>query len=379
MGGVTIRTRTVQIPVSKPTSQSTRLLDVREFVLVWIKTMDEDATGIGYTYAGTHSGPLVADVIDNLITPKLNSKYVEDIIGFWDLIYQELLMSGRRGLVLRALSAVDVALWDLKAKRAGMPLSVLLGGRTGGVPAYASGGYYRPDEGTWTEAVAAEIELNQSLGFSDHKIKVGGLPIREDAERVRVARQTVGESGRLAIDANNAYRSPYEAAEAIRAFQRATGDLGLWWVEEPLSADDIEGHAELRRQVNVPIATGEIHQTRWEFRQLMQAGAADILQPDVGVLGGVTEWLRVARAAETFGIVVAPHWHANMHGPLAAATPNCIVVEHFALEKGIYNFEELVPASSRLRTEPNKVVVVNRPGLGFEFDPDAVDRYTREG
>ena len=137
----------------------------------------------------------------------------------------------------------------------------------------------------------------------------------------------------------------------------------------------IDGHARLVDSVDTPIATGEIHQTRWEFRDLIQRRAADILQPDAAVLGGVTEWMRVARAAEVFGVPVAPHWHANLHVHLAAATPGCLTVEFFSLEKDIFNFEKLLSEETRLTTQDGHVSVPDRPGLGIELDEEAVRRF----
>lgn len=376
MAITTIRARALAIPLSRATRMSTRVLDQRHFVVVEISARDGGPVGLGYAYAGTSGGRLAADAVADLLTPVLRGADEHDILGLWERMYQETLLAGRRGVVLRALSAVDIALWDLLAKSHDVPLAVLLGGTTDlPVPAYASGGYYRPEDGDWCAAVAREIELNKSLGFRDHKIKVGGLSVPEDAARVAAATEAIGGQGRLALDANNAYRTVTEALRASRAFERAAGEAGLWWIEEPLSPDDIAGHAELARELETAVATGEIHQTRWEFRDLIERRAADVLQPDVGVLGGVSEWLRVARAAETFGIPVAPHWHANLHTHLAAATPSCVAVEHFTLEKGIYNFEELVTPDSRLSIEDGCVRCPDRPGIGIELDEEALRRF----
>lgn len=371
-----VRATAVRIPVDKPTRIATRVLDKRDYVLVSVERDDTSAVGIGYAYAGTNGGAVLAHVITDMLAPVLVGRDAGDVVGAWERMYQETLLLGRRGAVLRAMSAVDIGLWDLAAKRAGLPLAVLLGGRTGAVPVYASGGYYRPDEGSWTEAVTAEVVLNRSLGFRDHKIKVGGLPVPEDAARVKAAIDAIEGTGRLALDANNAYRTPAEALQALRAFERAAGEAGLWWFEEPLAADDISGHAWLRRSAGTPIATGEIAQSRWEFRDLLQQGAVDILQPDAGVLGGVTEYMRVVRAAEVFAVPVAPHWHANLHAHLAAASSNCAAVEHFVLEKDIYNFERLVTPETRMAATDGTVVVPNRPGLGLELDDSLVEQFT---
>jgi L-alanine-DL-glutamate epimerase-like enolase superfamily enzyme len=370
-----VRARAVAVPVKRPTRMATRVLGDRHYLLVEVSTGD-GPPGIGYAYAGTSGGQLLAAAVDDLLAPVLRGADGDDILGLWDRMYAETLLAGRRGVVLRALSAVDMALWDANAKRAGVPLAVLLGGTIARpVPAYASGGYYRSDDGPWEEAVRNEIELNRSQGFRDHKIKVGGLPVVEDARRVAAAIQAIDGTGRLALDANNAYRNVPEALQAARAFERAAGDAGLWWLEEPLSPDDNAGHAELAAALETMVATGEIHQTRWEFRDLIERRGADLLQPDAGVLGGVTEWIRVARTAETFGIPVAPHWHANVHAHLAAAATNCLTIEHFALDKDVYNFEALLVPATRLVVSDGAAVLGELPGIGIEFDEEIVGKH----
>ena len=370
-----VRATAVRVPVKRPTRISTRVLDKRDYVLVRVSGEDGDVEGVGYAYAGTSGGAMVAEAVNAILAPLLHGRPAEDIVGAWDAMYQETLLHGRRGAVMRAISAVDIALWDLSAKQLDRPLAVLLGGAVTPLPAYASGGYYQPGEGTWAEAVTREIEHNLAAGFTDHKIKVGGLPVDDDAARVRAAVVAMEDQGRLALDANNAYRSVADAEIALRAFEEAAGDLGLWWFEEPLSPDDVRGHARLRERVRTPIATGEIAGSRWEFRELIEMGGADILQVDAGVVGGVTEFLRVASAASTFALPVAPHWHANLHAHLSAAITNCLTVEHFDLEKDIYNFELLVTPDTRLQAAEGHVLLSDRPGLGFDLDEDAVRRF----
>lgn len=367
--------RAVRIPVGRPTRMSTRELHQRDYLLVEVHASETDEVGIGYAYTGTSGGPMVADAVIDMLAPLLIGGDPDAIVTHWDRMYQETLLVGRRGGVLRAISAVDLALWDLSGKRRHTPLAVLLGGALAPVAAYASGGYYRSGDGPWVDAVAKEIKLNASLGFRDHKIKVGGLSVGEDALRVEAALAAAGPEGRVALDANNAYRNVPEALRAIRTFEAAAGSQGLWWFEEPLAADDIEGHAELTARVDTTIATGEIHQTRWEFRSLIERKACGLLQPDVAVLGGVTEWMRVAHAAETAGVPIAPHWHANAHAQLAPAVPGCIGIEHFALEKDIYTFELLLDPASRLRVMDGHAELSKLPGLGIVVDEAAVRKY----
>ncbi|MCX6459835.1 MAG: mandelate racemase/muconate lactonizing enzyme family protein [Actinobacteria bacterium] len=374
MGGLSVTVRTASIPLARPTRISTRVLGAREFVLVSVER--DGMVGTGYTYAGTSGGSVVAGMVREVLVTAIDSCDPDDIVGIWEAMFQESLLIGRRGAALRAMSAVDMALWDLAGKRAGLPLAVLLGGSLQPLAAYASGGYYRPDDGEWADAVAREISENRAAGFTDHKIKVGGLSVADDARRVAAAIAAMEGEGRLALDANNAYRSVAEAAKAAAAFERAagdTGDTGLWWFEEPLSPEDVSGHARLRDRIQTPIATGEIAQTRHEFRTIIELGAADIIQPDAGVLGGVTEYMRVVRTAETFGVQVAPHWHANVHVHLAAASTTGITVEHFELSKDIYNFERIVTPETRLAYSGGMLTIPDRPGIGIEFDQQALD------
>jgi len=367
--------KAVAIPLKRKTRMSTRALTERQFLLVWLSD-DDGVSGMGYSYAGTLGGQLLADTVRDVLSAVVLGSDADDIPGLWRRMYQESILIGRRGAVLRAMSAVDIALWDLRARRCGVSLARLLGGSTARpLPAYASGGYYRADDASPSEAVGTEIAAARGLGFTDHKIKVGGLTVAEDAERVAAAVEAIGGRGRLALDANNAYPTVAEALRAARAFERAAGDAGLWWFEEPLSPDNVAGHAELAATLETPVASGEIHQTRWDFAALIERRAVDVLQPDVGVAGGVTEFLRIAHAAEMFDIPIAPHWHANLHGQLAAALPGTLTIEYFALADDIYNFEALVTEDTRLRVQDGQILLSDRPGIGVELDHDAVARY----
>jgi L-alanine-DL-glutamate epimerase-like enolase superfamily enzyme len=367
----------LRLPVSHPTRISTRVLDARDYLLVTLRTDTSEQVGLGYAYVGTRGAQVAAQLTAGLLQPVVVGFNEDDRVGAWARMYQETLLAGRRGLALRAISAVDIALWDLAAKQADVPLAVLLGGGvTEPVRAYASGGYYKPGPRSWADSVTREITQNREDGFVDHKIKVGGLSIAEDAARVAAAAAALGQHDRLALDANNAYRTEADALRALRAFQDALGDDRLWWFEEPLSPDNVAGHARLREHTTTPIATGEIAASRWDFQSLIERRAADILQPDAGVLGGITEYLRVAHAAEVFDHPIAPHWHANLHVHLAAATTNCLSVEHFRLDKDIYNFEQLLTPECRLVPERGALRIPDKAGLGIELDEKAVKRFS---
>lgn len=357
----------ISVPVEPSAGFSTRTVHSREYVIVRLRDDEGAHEGIGYTYAGTVGGKIVADIVNTLIQPLLVGRAAGAIEQNWNLVYRELLLIGRRGAVLRALSAVDIALWDLAAKCAGKPLRELLGGVGESTTAYASGGYYRP--GDPVGLVAEEVERYIALGFRDYKMKFGGLPLADDVARVAAARDVLGPDRRLALDINNGWDDVTAAMRAIAAVE----EFDIWWVEEPFLPDDIRSHARLARRSPIPIATGEVEATRWAFGELLEQQAADILQPDACVCGGVTEWLKIARAAEALGVPVAPHWHANLHAELAVATPNCLTVEYFALEEGIYNFEALVQGP--LEIVDGDIVLGTSAGIGFDLDEEQLERH----
>jgi L-alanine-DL-glutamate epimerase-like enolase superfamily enzyme len=356
----------VVVPLNTPVRWATREVSAREYVFVRVSSTS-GRVGVGYTYAGMHTARSLAMYIDDVMAPRLIDLPENGPTRPWADLYQESILMGRRGFALRAISAIDVALWDLMGQVTGQPVSAMLGGVHDSVPAYASGGYYRP--GDPLANIEREISHYLELGFHDVKIKVGGLAPEVDAARVELTRSLVGPSGRVALDANNAWSYPFQ----VIRFARMVEPFDPWWLEEPLAVDDIAGHAEVARVLDMPVATGEIHSARWDFRDLIQSGAADILQPDAAVLGGVSEWMKVAHAAATFGFPVAPHWNHDLHVHLAAAVANCLAVEWFDAEQDIVNFDRLL--AEPMRPEHGVLAVPDRPGLGLVVDWDAVERF----
>lgn len=355
----------VSVPLNSPVRWATREVSAREYVIVRIES-SSGLVGVGYTYAGMNTSRSLATYIDDVLAPRLIGLPQNAPTRPWAAMFQETLLMGRRGFALRAISAIDIALWDLLGKVTDQPLHALLGGVRDTVPAYASGGYYRP--GNPLDNIDREISRYLELGFRDVKIKVGGLAPDVDAARVERVRSLIGQSGRVALDANNAWSAPWEA---IR-FARMVEAFDPWWLEEPLQPDDIAGHAEIARSLDMAVATGEIHSSRWDFRDLIHAQSVDILQPDAAVIGGVSEWMKVAHAAATFALPVAPHWNHDVHTHMAAAVANCLTVEWFDLEQDIVNFDRLL--TEPMRPEQGHLTVPDRPGIGLLLDWDAVQK-----
>src|SRR6476469_9490039 len=192
---------------------------------------------------------------------------------------------GRRGLTTRAISGIDIALHDLRAKVAGLPLYKMLGGYRNRMPTYIAGGYY--EEGKGLRELQQEMYDNVEMGAKAIKMKVGAVPIREDVERVKAVREAIGPDVKLLIDANCAYRY-YEAIQLAKRVE----DFDVYWFEEPVAPDDYDGHRKLAEQTSIPIATGENEYTRYGFRDLIAHNSAAILNADAQILGGVTEFMK---------------------------------------------------------------------------------------
>jgi len=282
----------------------------------------------------------------------------------WHAMWRPKLV-GRRGISTRIISGIDIALWDLKAKCANMPLYKLLGGFTNRVDTYIAGGYY--EEGKGLTELAAEMERNVELGARAVKIKVGAVPINEDVERVRVCRETVGPDVRLMVDANNAYRH-YEAI----AFARKAEKYDLFWFEEPVEPDDYVGQREITQATSIPVAAGENEYTRYGFRDMINQRVVDILQPDALILGGVTEFMKVAALAQSHDMDIAPHGSQYVHIHLVAAVPNGLILEYYRdsvdpMHGKIWKHE--------LDIKDGYVYAPDRPGLGLEPDWDAIEEF----
>lgn len=304
--------------------------------------------------------------VRQIFAPRLKGRSPFETERIWEELYHEILLQGRRGAGIRALSAVDIALWDIKGKVTGQPLARLLGGYRDRVPAYASGGYYGEDRDL--KDLANEVARYVENGFRAVKIKVGGVPLEEDIARVREVRRVIGDGIELMLDANNAWTHVPEALRAVRRFE----EYDISWIEEPFSPDNIDGHRELAMILDTPVATGEIEATRWGFLELIRNRAADILQADAAVAGGISEWMKIANLALAHGIPIAPHWFADLHVHCVAAVPNGMWVEYFT-DTSILNVMELF--SSRLEVADGYIKVPDTPGHGIVLDERAVERW----
>lgn len=249
------------VPLEKVTSFSTRTVRERHYGLVKIRSA-EGIEGVGYSYAGNRAGHLLAITIADLLAPKLIGEDSLRVEGLWEDLYQEAILQGRAGVVMRGLSALDMALWDLNARSAGLPLYQYLGAfEWDSVPAYASGGYYL--DGKSPRLLGKEMEAFAKQGYAAVKMKVGRLSPAEEQRRVRAARQAIGPEIQLMLDANNAWGDLPTALRYMDRFE----PYEPFWIEEPFSPDDIDTHARLAARISTSVAMGEIEAGRWRFKE----------------------------------------------------------------------------------------------------------------
>ena len=296
----------------------------------------------------------------------------------WQTLYNRLRDHGQKGLAIEALSAVDIALWDLKSRHFGVPVHTLLGGRLRDrVEAYATG-FYRRNQGDPLAYLVEEAHERVAQGFKAIKLKLG-FGLDDDVRLCHAVRQAIGDGIAIMIDANHAY----DATAAIRLGRRIEA-LDISWFEEPVPPEDLAGYREVRRELRIPIAGGEAEFTRWGFRGLIVDRAVDILQPDVCAAGGISECKKIADMASAFGIRVNPHvWGTGV--ALAAALQLIAVLPHNP--PGLHPIEPLLefdrsehPLRMAVLTHPidqteGWVAIPDGPGLGIEIDRAALTRY----
>lgn len=333
--------------------------EMRAFELNTIRVRDADgAEGVGYTYTVGRNGAAIDAILRREMPELLGGAEAERIEQLWQRMWWGLHYGGRGGPTVLAISAVDMALWDLKARRAGLPLWSLLGGHDPRVPCYAGG----IDLELPLDALLRQTDDNLAKGFRAIKMKVGRPRLAEDVERVAAMRAHLGDGFPLMADAN----MRWSVDDAIRAARRLLA-FELVWLEEPIVPDDVAGHARLVREGGVPIATGENLRTLWDFRHLIASGGVTFPEPDVTNCGGVTVFMKVARLAEAFNLPVTSHGAHDVTVHLLAACPNRSYLEAHGFGLDAYIAEPL-------RLADGLAVAPDRPGHGIAFDWAGLER-----
>ncbi|MDP3795610.1 MAG: mandelate racemase/muconate lactonizing enzyme family protein [Polaromonas sp.] len=316
--------------------------------------------GLGFSYSKRAGGPgQFAHARE--IAPALIGEDPSDIAKLWDKLCWAGASAGRSGLATQAIGAFDVALWDLKAKRAGLSLAKLLGSYRDSVRCYnTSGGFLHTPIDQLMVNASASIER----GIGGIKLKVGQPDGALDIARVTAVRKHLGDTVPLMVDANQQWDRP-----TAQRMCRILEPFNLVWIEEPLDAYDHEGHAALALQFDTPIATGEMLTSAAEHGDLIRHRAADYLMPDAPRVGGITPFLKIASLAEHAGLMLAPHFAMELHVHLAAAYPREPWVEHFEWLEPLFN--------ERIEIREGRMLVPTRPGLGLTLSGQ-VKAWTRE-
>jgi len=356
----------VSVPLDKPKKISTRPIKSREYLITKITT-DNGIIGWGLTFGGLE----LRGIIENELKPILLGEDPDSVEYLWNDMFNKTIRWGRRGIYIRAISALDISIWDIRCKNYHLALYQFLGGLNKKIPVYASGGYYKLEPGVdEVETIAEEMQGHVNEGFSAAKMKVG-IDLQLDIERMRTARDILGSKRKLFVDVNNGWRINELTPNIISQIE----EIGIDWIEEPFMPDSIEENIWLREKTNIPIANGEILSTRWDFKQLLETNSCDIWQPDVTVLGGVSEWNKILTIASIWKIPVAPHAMHEIHSQLAAANPNSetYIVEYFDTTGDIVNYGKLL--KNNCMAKDGFLEISDTPGVGMDFDEAKIDKY----
>jgi len=340
----------------------TRFDAIQKFVCqetIIVRLHDADgAVGTGYSYTiGTGGSSVIALLADHLL-PTLIGREAEEIEAIWRDLKFHTHATTVGAITSLALAAIDTALWDLRALKSNLPLYLLAGGARSRIPAYTT-------EGGWLhlsqQELVADAERARAEGFRGIKMKIGKPGVTEDVRRVGAVRDALGDSIELMTDCNQVFA----VDEALRRAQ-ALLPFDIAWMEEPLPADDLDGHTRLAASTSIPVAVGESIYSVRHFREYLQQRACSVVQVDCARIGGITPWLKTAHLAEAFNVAVAPHFLMELHVSLACAVPNGRWVEY------IPQLDEIT--TSTLRIENGEAIAPVEPGLGIAWDWEAIPK-----
>jgi D-galactarolactone cycloisomerase len=355
----------------------------------YLARVETDTGLVGWGEGGQYGPPEpVAACVDAVLAPRLIGRDPTEPVRIWEELYAFSRDFGQKGTYVEAISALDIAFWDIAGQAAGLPVWKLLGGRfRDRVTAYATGCYYPEDFEDMPKLLRALEEEALSYtdsGFQLLKIKIGLLPLAHDIERIRVIRQAVGPSIGLLVDANHGYN----AATAVR-MGRMMEPFDIRFFEEPVPPEDRDGYRKVRAENPIPVAGGECEFTRYGFRDLIAGGCVDVVQPDLAVCGGFTAWTQILAFANAYGIATVPHvWGSGV--AIAAALHAVATIPPFPhtahptplLNRPVIEFDrkhnplrdELL--EERFGLDGGSLAVPDRPGLGVAIRDDIVARYS---
>lgn len=320
---------------------------------------DEDGNiGVGYSYTIGTGGKAIMQLLQETIIPCIIGEQSERVEYLWQKMLNKTHATSVGAITSLAIAAVDIALWDLNCKKNSLPLWIAAGGYKDSIPLYST-------ETGWLHLTTEELIdgalKSKSEGFSGTKIKIG-LSLQEDIKRLTAVRKAVGDDYLIMTDANQSF----SFSQALR-YGESLSDVDVYWIEEPLKADDLTAHSRLCQSSRVPVAVGESMYSISQFKDYLQANAASIIQVDVARIGGITPWLKVAHLAEAYNVLVCPHFLMELHVSLVCAIPNGHILEYIPQLDDIIN--------TKMKIENGKAIPSNNPGIGIDWKFDSFSRY----
>ncbi|SFU08567.1 mandelate racemase/muconate lactonizing enzyme family protein [Paraburkholderia aspalathi] len=350
-----------RVPLTEAWGSSNYAFTSLEFVIVSLKS-DSGLTGTGWTFSVGNGAAAFKSMIDYYLAPKVLGQDVFQVERLWSRMWLETHDVGSAGVTTHAIAAIDIAIWDLLGQALRQPLHRLLGGYRDSLPGYGSGVNLHLDR----DALLAQMESFQSQGYRAFKMKIGKDDPHEDLERVMAVRALVGNAARLMVDANQKWH-PSEVIRRVDMLKPAN----LFWLEEPTLSDDVDGHALIRSKLVTPVAVGESLYTKYQFAHQITRGACDIVQPDVYRVGGITEFMKIVKMAESHNIPVAPHFGMELVAHLGCAVPNILCFEGL---RGA-GLSEMGIIERPLKVTDGTIQPDDTPGHGVRFDMGVLAQY----
>jgi L-alanine-DL-glutamate epimerase-like enolase superfamily enzyme len=352
-----VQTTRLSMPLSEPLADSTHTLPSIDWILVDVHT-NNGLTGHAHMLSFHYGLELLAGVVNHELKDVIIGMNPTLIEKVWQACWNRVEYIGQTGVAAWGIAAIDIALWDILGKSLNCPVHKLLGAGQEDVPIYGSGGWLSYS----LEQLVQEVRNYVERGFTGVKIKVGGRLPERDAVRVRAVREAIGPNIQLMIDANQAW-----TVRQVLEFSREVEDCNIFWFEEPIPKDDLDGYATLAGKLPFPVAAGEREYSLQVFHSLLERRALPIVQPDVLRLGGISRSLRLAHLAEIFNARVASHFYKEIDIHWMAAAPNGLFLEH-------------LPWLDPLLVHPLKISnglakLPTQPGLSIEIQPEAVQEY----